>query len=234
MRQRINRRHQLAGVGILDDLHTVVEADVRIGADTTVMPFALLLGSTRIGADCMIENGAVLRDAVVGDNVHVKAYSVIESSVIADGAVVGPFARIRPDSKVGRGARVGNFVELKKTEMKAGAKAGHLTYLGDATVGAGANIGCGTITCNYDGRAKHRTVIGDGSFVGSDVQFVAPVRIGRGSVIGAGSTITGDVPAGALGIARAEQKVVRGYAARRWAKGAGQGKKTGRKSSGKR
>ena len=234
MRQRINRRHQLAGVGILDDLHTVVEADVRIGADTTVMPFAFLLGSTRIGADCTIENGAVLRDAVVGDNVHVKAYSVIESSAIADGAVVGPFARIRPDSKVGRGARVGNFVELKKTEMKAGAKAGHLTYLGDATVGAGANIGCGTITCNYDGRAKHRTVIGDGSFVGSDVQFVAPVRIGRGSVIGAGSTITGDVPAGALGIARAEQKVVRGYAARRWAKGAGQGKKTGRKSSGKR
>lgn len=234
MRQRINRRLQQDGVGILDDLHTVVDADVKIGADTTVMPFAFLLGRTRIGADCMIENGVVLRDAMVGDNVHIKAYSVIEGSAIADSAVVGPFARIRPDSRVGRGARVGNFVELKKTEMKEGAKAGHLSYLGDATVGARANIGCGTITCNYDGRAKHRTVIGDESFVGSDVQFVAPVRIGRGSVIGAGSTITKDVPAEALALTRTAQTIVPGYAARRWKKGAGQGKKKRRVISGKR
>lgn len=219
MRARINRGLQLSGVGIDDGESTFVDAGVEVGADTTIMPFSFLLGKTKVGADCVIENGVVLRDAVVGDGVHIKAYSVIEESSLSDRAVVGPFARIRPGSKVGRGSRVGNFVELKKTDLGEGAKANHLTYLGDAVVGARANIGCGTITCNYDGRDKHRTVIGAEAFVGSDVQFVAPVSIGRGSVIGAGSTIVEDVPAGALSLSRAEQKTVAGYAARRFKKG---------------
>ncbi len=215
MRERINRRHMMNGVGILDDLHTIVDADVTIGADTSIAPFSFLQGNTRIGANSIIENGVVIRDCVVGSGVHIKAHSVLEGSRIADGAIVGPFARIRPDSKVGRAARVGNFVELKKCDLKDGAKANHLTYLGDATVGRGANIGCGTITCNYDGVNKHRTIIGEETFIGSDTQFIAPVRVGRGATIGAGSTITKDVPAGALGISRAEQKVVRGWAKRK-------------------
>lgn len=215
LRQRINRRLMLEGVGIADDLHTCVDADVRIGPDTTVMPFTFLLGRTTVGSGCCIENGVVLRDAAVGDGVHIKAYSVVEESAIAAGAIVGPFARIRPESRVGRGARVGNFVELKKCDLREGAKANHLTYLGDARVGAHANIGCGTITCNYDGRQKHRTVVGEGAFVGSDVQFVAPVHIGAGSVIGAGSTITEDVPAGALALSRVDQRNIAGWVARR-------------------
>lgn len=212
MRERINKRHMLSGVGIQDYRHTFIDSDVRIGSDTTVMPFAFLRGASRIGAGCIIENGAVLKNSVVGNNVHIKAYSVIEDSSVSDGAILGPFARVRPDSKVGPNARVGNFVELKKCTMKRGAKANHLTYLGDSVVGSDANIGCGTITCNYDGREKHRTVIGDGVFVGSDTQFIAPVSIGRNSIIGAGSTITKNVPADSLALSRTEQKVVRGWA----------------------
>lgn len=215
MRERINTGHMRDGVGILDCRHTNIDRDVTIGVDTTIMPYSFILGETKVGEGCIIENGVVIRDAVIGDGVHIKSYSVVEGSRIADGAVIGPFARIRPESKIGRKARVGNFVELKKCELKEGAKANHLTYLGDASVGAGANVGCGTITCNYDGSAKHRTVIGDGAFIGSDTQFVAPVRVGRGAVIGAGSTITKDVPAGALALSRADQKNVKGWAAKR-------------------
>lgn len=215
MRERINKRHMLDGVGILDHLHTTVDGSVRIGMDTTIMPYSFLLGQMRVGKDCIIENGVVIRDSVIGDGVHIKAHSVIENSVIADNAVIGPFARIRPGSKVGHNARVGNFVELKKCDLGAYSKANHLSYLGDTTVGRLTNIGCGTITCNYDGRAKHKTVIGEGAFIGSDVQFIAPVRIGRGSVIGAGSTITQDVPANALALSRAEQKIVKGWAKRK-------------------
>lgn len=215
MRERINKSLMLAGAGLIDYRHTYVDFGVHIGQDTSVLPFTFILGNTKIGSGCTIENGVVIRDAIVGNGVHIKANSVIEGSKISDGAVVGPFARVRPGSKVGAGARIGNFVELKKCEMKAGAKAGHLSYLGDAVVGAHANIGCGTITCNYDGREKHMTVIGDGVFVGSDTQFVAPVRIGRGAVIGAGSTITRDVPPSALALSRSEQKTVKGYAERK-------------------
>jgi len=215
MRERINERHMLDGVGIIDHRNTNIDAGVRIGPDTTIMPYSFLLGETRVGSDCIIENGVVIRDALIGNGVHVKPHSIVEESRIDDGAIVGPFSRIRPDSKVGHNARVGNFVELKKCELKEGAKANHLTYLGDVTVGARANVGCGTITCNYDGVAKHRTVIGDDAFIGSDTQFVAPVRIGRGATIGAGSTITKDVPADALALTRTEQKVVRNWAKKR-------------------
>lgn len=215
MKRRINERHMLSGVGILDPKNTYIDGAVKIGSDSTIMPQVAISGSSTIGSGCTIENGAIIRDSIIGDGVTIKAYSVIEQSQICDGAIVGPFARIRPDSKVGKRARVGNFVELKKCEMKEGAKANHLTYLGDATIGAASNIGCGTITCNYDGFGKYRTVIGDGVFVGSDVQFVAPVRVGSGALIGAGSTVTRDVPANALAIARSEQKNVAGYASKR-------------------
>lgn len=215
MRERINKRHMLGGVGILDFRHTEIEADVRIGADTKIMPCSFLLGKTRVGPGCIIENGVVLKDAAIGRDVHIKAHSVIENSRVADGATIGPFARIRPESRVGRKARVGNFVELKKCDLRDGAKANHLAYLGDASVGAKSNIGCGTITCNYDGAAKHRTVIGNGVFVGSDTQFIAPVRIGRGATIGAGSTITRDVPPDALALSRAEQRIVRRWTSRK-------------------
>lgn len=212
MKIRINKAHMLGGVGILDYLHTTIDADVKIGEDTTVMPYSFLLGTTSIGKNCVIENGVVLKNVVVGDGVQIKAHSVLEESVIEEGAVVGPFARIRPSSKIGKGAKVGNFVELKKCEMKEGAKASHLTYLGDAVIGAKSNVGCGTITCNYDGFAKYQTIIGDEVFVGSDVQFIAPVEIGRGSIIGAGSTITKNVPADALALSRAEQTTIDGGA----------------------
>lgn len=215
MQARINKAHMLAGVGILDHNNTHVDADVSIGVDTEIMPYSFISGKTRIGKNCKIENGVVITDSVIGDNVHIKAHSVIEKSVILESAIVGPFARIRPESKIGKNARIGNFVELKKCEMKDGAKANHLTYLGDAVIGARSNIGCGTITCNYDGFAKYKTIVGEEVFVGSDTQFVAPVKIGRGAVIGAGSTITKDVPANALALTRCEQKTVKDWALKR-------------------
>jgi bifunctional UDP-N-acetylglucosamine pyrophosphorylase/glucosamine-1-phosphate N-acetyltransferase len=222
-RERINRQHMLDGVAILDFRHTYIDEGVKLGRDTQVMPHAFLRGKTKVGANCTIENGAVLKNAVVGEGVHIKAYSVIEDCTISDGATVGPFARVRPGSKVGPGAHVGNFVELKKCNLKGGAKANHLTYLGDSVVGEGTNIGAGTITCNYDGVAKYMTVIGKEVFVGSDTQFIAPVRIGSRSVIGAGSTITRDVPADSLALSRADQKVVRGWAEKRRKKSRKQG-----------
>ncbi len=215
MIERINAAHMLVGVGILDRRNTNIDFGVKIGADTTVMPYTFISGDTRIGCDCIIENGVVIKDSVVGDGVHIKAHSVIEKSTIGNGAILGPFARLRPDSKVGKNVRIGNFVELKKCTMKEGAKANHLTYLGDAVIGAGANIGCGTITCNYDGFAKYKTSIGDGAFVGSDTQFIAPVKVGRGATIGAGSTITKNVPDFALALSRVPQKVVPGWSKRR-------------------
>ena len=219
MRARINKKLMLNGVGILDLCNTHIDNEVRIGQDTTVMPYSFLLGKTRVGSDCVIENGVVLRDAVIGNCVHVKAHSVIEESVVSDGAIVGPFSRMRPQSKLGKGARIGNFVELKKCELKEGAKANHLTYLGDAVVGKNSNVGCGTITCNYDGKFKHKTLIGDRVFVGSDVHFVAPVSIGRDAFVGAGSTITKDVPAGSLALARSPQIIVKGWVKKRKGRG---------------
>jgi bifunctional UDP-N-acetylglucosamine pyrophosphorylase/glucosamine-1-phosphate N-acetyltransferase len=194
-----------AGVTIIDPATTYVESGVQVGADTVLHPNVYLEGRTVVGSACDIQAGTRLANATVGDRVTIRNYSIVTDSTIADGAVLGPFAHLRPGSEVQADAHVGNFVELKKTTLGRGSKASHLSYLGDATIGDGVNIGAGTITCNYDGVKKHPTVIGDGAFIGSDSQLIAPVTIGKGAYVAAGSSITDDVPDGALGIARGRQ-----------------------------
>lgn len=204
-----------AGVTIEDPSSTYIDADVTVGADTVIHPGVHVSGRTTIGRGSEIHPNVRIADSRLGDGVLVQSFCVIDRAEIADGARIGPFAHLRPGAVVGRNARVGNFVELKNTLLGAGSKANHLSYLGDATIGAGVNIGAGTITCNYDGERKHATVIEDGAFIGSDSQLIAPVRIGRGAYIAAGSSITEDVPPDALGIARGRQVNVKGWVARR-------------------
>lgn len=214
MRRRLAEYWMDRGVTFTDPDQVYLDASVSIGRDTVISPQVSVCGKTQIGRNCTIENGVLLRDVTLGDGVSVKAYSILEGAKVGKEAQIGPFARLRPGSVVGLRARIGNFVEMKNTRFGAGAKANHLSYLGDAIIGAETNIGCGTITCNYDGKKKHPTKIGKGVFVGSDVQFVAPVTIGRGATIGAGSTITENVPADALGIARGRQVNKKGWAKR--------------------
>ena len=215
MRERINRQHLLNGVTLIDPAATYIDQGVSIGADTIVHPGCHLQGSTVIGAGCLIEPGVVVRDCHLGERIHLKSGSVLTEAQIGSDSAIGPMAHLRPGTVLAGHNKLGNFVETKKAELGERAQASHLTYLGDATIGRNVNIGCGTITCNYDGVNKHRTVIEDDVFVGSDTQLVAPVSIGRGSLIAAGSTITRDVPADALAIARTEQKNVEGWAARK-------------------
>ena len=223
VRQKKNEELMAAGVTLVDAATTYVDVDATVGPDTIIHPGVVIEGATVIGSACEVRSNVCLQNATIGDRVTIKSFCVIEGSSIADGAVVGPFAHIRPESAVGEGARVGNFVELKKTVLGPGSKANHLAYLGDATIGTNVNVGAGTITCNYDGVTKHNTVIEDGAFIGSDSQLIAPVRVGKGAYVGAGSSITEDVPAGALGIARARQSNLDGWATR---KAAASGKKT--------
>ncbi len=208
------------GVTIEDPERFDADEGVRVGADTVIEPSVRLAGATRVGSRCRVGQGSILSDSVVGDGTEVRPYSVIDRSRIGRGCLVGPFARLRPESVLADEVRVGNFVELKKTTVGRGSKANHLTYLGDATVGAGVNVGCGTITCNYDGERKHPTVIGDGVFVGSDSILVAPIRVGKGAYLAAGSTLTEDVPPGALAIGRARQAVKPGWVKLRAARAA--------------
>jgi len=188
---------------------------VEAGTDTIIEPFARILGATHIGEDCHIGAGAILENAILGDGVRVAPYTLISDSRVESAAQVGPFARLRMDAHVGHDARVGNFVELKKTHLGDGAKSQHLAYLGDSEIGERTNIGAGTITCNYDGEKKHRTTIGARAFVGSNSTLVAPVEIGEGSYIGAGSVITDAVPAEALALGRARQVVKPGWTKKR-------------------
>jgi bifunctional UDP-N-acetylglucosamine pyrophosphorylase/glucosamine-1-phosphate N-acetyltransferase len=211
LRGRKNEELMLAGVTIERPETVTIDARVQAGMDTIIEPFARLLGATSIGGDCRIGAGAILENAILGDGVVVAPYTLISASRVDGAAQVGPFARLRMDAHVGRDARVGNFVELKKTNLGAGAKSQHLAYLGDSEIGAGTNIGAGTITCNYDGEKKHRTTIGARAFVGSNSTLVAPVEIGEGSYIGAGSVITDAVPAEALALGRARQVVKAGW-----------------------
>jgi bifunctional UDP-N-acetylglucosamine pyrophosphorylase / glucosamine-1-phosphate N-acetyltransferase len=202
-----------SGVTLEDPETTYVDAGVTVGPDSVIRPGVSLLGKTTIGARAAIHSGVRIVDSELADDVTVLDHCLVLGSKIAHGVSVGPFAHIRPESELCAGARVGNFVEVKKTRLGPGSKANHLAYLGDATIGEKVNIGAGTITCNYDGVNKNRTVIEDGVFIGSDSQLVAPVTIGRGAYVAAGSSITEDVPAGALGIARGKQVNKEGWVA---------------------
>ncbi len=205
------------GVNFIDAGSVFIHPTASIGRETLIYPEVYLEGKTKIGKNCVIYPNVRVVDSSIGDRAVIKDSTLIEGSVIGRGAEVGPFAHIRPGSAVGPGAKIGNFVEVKKSSIGPLTKAMHLSYIGDATVGRGVNIGAGAITCNYDGKRKQRTVIESNVFVGSDSQLIAPVRIGRGSYIGAGSTITGDVPAGSLALSRVRQKTLKGWAKHRQA-----------------
>lgn len=218
MRATIASRLMAAGVTIFRPETCVIDADVVVESDTIIEPFVQLLGNTKIGTECRIRSYSVIENCSLGNNVLILQSCVLEDSSVADGARIGPFAHLRPGSEIGQDAHVGNFVETKKAKLGKGAKANHLTYLGDAEIGAGSNIGAGVITCNYDGFHKHQTRIGQGAFVGSDSTLVAPVAIGDGAYIGAGSCITKDVPSGALAVGRSGQVTKEGWAAARRAR----------------
>ena len=215
IQRRVVAKLMSEGVTFRNPATVVIDSTVSIGNDTVVYPFVTIEGKTTIGSRCVIEPGVHLVDVTVGDDVHLKTGTVAEDAVIANDAAVGPYAHLRPGSKLGRRVKVGNFVETKKAVFGDGAKASHLSYIGDAEVGADANIGAGTITCNYDGVNKHKTVIEDGAFIGSDTQLVAPVRVGKGAYVGAGSTITKDVPDEALALSRTPQRIIEGWASRK-------------------
>ena len=196
----------------------VIEPEVEVGAETVIEPFVQLLGKTRVGSGCRIRSFSVIENCTLGNGVLVRQHCVLEDSTIADAAQIGPFAHLRPGSEIGENARVGNFVETKKARLGKGAKANHLTYIGDAEIGEDTNIGAGTITCNYDGVNKYKTTIGKGAFIGSDSTLVAPITVGDGAYVGAGSCITKDVPADALAVSRTKQANIEGWAAARRAK----------------
>ena len=215
IQRRVVERLMTEGVTFRNPDTVVIDSTVAIGRDTVVYPFVTLEGSTRIGEGCVIDPGVHLINVTVGDDVHIKTGTVAEDAIIEDEASVGPYSHLRGGTKLGRRTKVGNFVETKKAVFGEGAKASHLSYIGDAEVGADVNIGAGTITCNYDGVNKHKTIIEDGAFIGSDSQLVAPVRIGRGAYVGAGSTITKDVPPDSLALSRIPQRIVEGWAQRK-------------------
>ena len=215
MRSEVLTGMMLDGVTIVDPKTTYIDKPVRVGRDTVIYPNCYLQGETIIGERCILEPNTKITDSRIGSDVVIKAFSVITESTIEEGAVIGPFARLRPKTEVKRNARIGNFVEVKKSIIGEGTKANHLTYLGDTTVGKNVNIGAGTITCNYDGEKKYPTVIEDDVFVGSNTELIAPVTLKRGSSVGAGSTITRDVPDGALAISRSKQKNIRGWKQRK-------------------
>jgi bifunctional UDP-N-acetylglucosamine pyrophosphorylase/glucosamine-1-phosphate N-acetyltransferase len=214
---RERKRSALMDEGVTIQLPetVLIDPDVTAGEDTIIEPGVQLLGKTKIGARCTIRTGSVLSDAILGDDVTVEPHCVVAQSRLDDGVIIGPFARLRPDNHLKAGARIGNFVELKKSTIGEGSKAMHLSYLGDAKIGAKSNIGAGTITCNYDGFHKYPTSIGNKVFIGSDSALVAPVRVGDGAYIAAGSTITENVPSDALGIARSRQVNKAGWASKK-------------------
>lgn len=204
MKRRINEKHMRNGVTIIDPEHTYISPDAIIGQDTVIYPGCHIMGQVKIGSDCEIGPNSQLIDCTIGDRTVIK-YSVVTNSEIGNDATVGPFAHIRPESKLGNNIRIGNFVEIKKSSFADGSKASHLSYIGDAQVGENVNIGCGTITVNYDGVNKYETKIEDGAFIGCNSNLIAPVTIGKQSYIAAGSTITEAVPERALAIARSRQ-----------------------------
>jgi len=233
MRRRIRSQWLSAGVTMLDPKTTLIDDRVEIGQDTVLYPGVTLEGTSKIGSDTVVRSHARITNSVVGEGVMIEDSSILDGAIVEKGATVGPFARLRPGAVVRTKAKVGNFVELKNAELGEESKANHLSYLGDATIGKQVNIGAGTITCNYDGFKKDRTVIKDGVFIGSDSQLVAPVTIGEGAVIGAGATVTEDVPADALTLSRAKQVNREGWAERRRAWYAQESTQANKKTSGK-
>jgi bifunctional UDP-N-acetylglucosamine pyrophosphorylase/glucosamine-1-phosphate N-acetyltransferase len=222
MRMATAKRLMAEGVTIFRPETCVIDALVEVGADTIIEPYVQLLGTTTIGVESRVRSYSVIQSSTLGDGVLVRNGCILDRAEVGDGAILGPYAHLRPESRIGELAHVGNFCETKKTTMGKGSKANHLTYLGDAVIGAGVNVGAGVITCNYDGVHKHTTVIGDGSFIGSDATLVAPVEIGAGAYIAAGSSITDDVPDGALAFGRARQVTKTGWVAARKARAAQQ------------
>ena len=212
MRMAKCRQLMADGVTIFYPATCVIDNDVQIAADSVIEPYVQLLGKTKIGTGCRVRSYCVIRDSEIADGVTVRPGCVMEDAHISIGAIIGPYSHLRPGSEIGEGAHVGNFVETKKIRLGKGSKANHLTYLGDAEIGAGVNIGAGTITCNYDGVNKHKTVIGDAVFIGSDSTLVAPIRVGNGAYVGAASCITDDVPDDSLAIGRSRQVVKEGWA----------------------
>jgi bifunctional UDP-N-acetylglucosamine pyrophosphorylase/glucosamine-1-phosphate N-acetyltransferase len=212
MRLATARRLMAQGVTIFRPETCVIDAQVTVGADTVIEPYVQLLGATTIGVESRVRSYSVIQNSTIGDGVMIRNGCVLDSAQVSDGAVLGPYAHLRPESRIGEGAHVGNFVETKKITLGKGSKANHLNYLGDAVIGAGVNIGAGVITCNYDGVNKHVTTIGDGVFVGSDSTLVAPVTVEAGAYVAAGSCITEDVPAGALALGRSRQVTKPGWA----------------------
>ena len=212
-RIRMEKCRQLMadGVTIFYPQSCVIDCEVEVGADTVIEPFVQILGNTQIGSDCRIRSYTVINNSVIGDDVLIRPGCVLDEALVKKGAVLGPYSHLRPGSEIGEMAHVGNFVETKKVRLGKGSKANHLTYLGDAQIGEGVNIGAGTITCNYDGKHKHTTTIEDGAFIGSDSTLVAPVRVGKGAYVGAASCITDDVPPGSLAIGRGHQIVKEGW-----------------------
>jgi bifunctional UDP-N-acetylglucosamine pyrophosphorylase/glucosamine-1-phosphate N-acetyltransferase len=226
LREEKARELMASGVTVFRPETCVFDADVQVGPDTVIEPFVQLLGSTSIGGDCLVRSYTVVKDSRIGDAVTVRNGCIIDESTIDNGAIIGPYSHLRPASQIGENAHVGNFVETKKTRLGRGSKANHLTYLGDADIGEGVNIGAGTITCNYDGVNKHKTTIDDGAFVGSDSTLVAPVKVGRGAYIGAASCITEDVPDDALAVGRGRQINKEGWAKTKREERKSQGRKS--------
>lgn len=221
MKDRIIKNWLKKGVSFIDTTSVFISSDTKIGKGTIIYPNVHLEGNTKIGRHCVIYPNVRIKSSIIGDGATIKDSTLIEESTVKARALVGPFAHIRPGSEIGVGAKIGNFVEVKKSAIGRGSKASHLAYLGDAKIGKDVNIGAGTITCNYDGYKKHITVIKDNAFIGSDCQLVAPVKIGEGAYIGAGSTITKDVPPMSLALSRVKQRNIEGWVLKRRSKAAG-------------
>jgi bifunctional UDP-N-acetylglucosamine pyrophosphorylase/glucosamine-1-phosphate N-acetyltransferase len=215
LHKRKNAQLMKDGVTILDPAVTYVEEGVEVGPDSVLEPLVSLRGKTRIGRGVRIGQGCVIVDSQIAEGAEILPYCHLTEAKVASRAVVGPFARLRPGAQVGEQAHVGNFVELKKTLLGKGSKANHLSYLGDADIGEGVNVGAGTITCNYDGANKHKTVIEDGAFIGSDTQLVAPVKVGKGAYVGSGTTVRQNVPAGSLAVSAGKQRNLEGWVAKK-------------------
>ncbi|NLC76137.1 MAG: bifunctional UDP-N-acetylglucosamine diphosphorylase/glucosamine-1-phosphate N-acetyltransferase GlmU [Clostridia bacterium] len=206
-RDRINQRLMLSGVTLIDPQTTYIDAQVRIGSDTIIYPFTILRGNTCIGQDCLVGPNTDLTDTTVGNGVRIRQ-TVAEEAEIGNNCTIGPFSYLRPGTVLRDGVKVGDFVEIKNSVLEEGSKVPHLTYIGDALIGKSVNVGAGTITCNYDGKNKYQTIIGDGTFIGSNSNLVAPLKIGANAYVAAGSTLTSDVPEGSLAVARERQRII--------------------------